>query len=218
MMRGSAVLILSMVVGAMAMPAAAQEVHAGALGGFGWTSFAFSPAPPVDFTKPARPSAGGLVSVDLTGAVGLETRVVWQRKAVRWQESEGGLTATATAEADYVSVPVLVRLVAPAGRTRPYALAGAEVSFKTRAALTGSVESPSGDPTVVLDEEFSGQVRGTDVALAVGGGVEFPAGRVSIFFDGLYTHGLRNVPGDAADSEFVNTKARTFRVSAGIRF
>jgi len=218
MTRVSIVLILSMVVGVMVAPAAAQEVHVGALGGFGLTRFAFSPAPPVDFTRPVRPTVGGLVSVDLTEAVGFEARVVWQRKAVRWQESDGGLTATATAQVDYISVPAMLRLVAPRGAARPYALGGAEVSFKTGAALSGSFNAPGVNPVAISDQAFSAQVRSLDVALAVGGGVEFPAGRVSVFVDGLYSHGLRDVPNDDADTELGNAKTRTFRVSAGIRF
>jgi len=218
-MRGHTVLAAAaMLVGAMAAPAAAQEVHVGALGGVGLTSLAFSPAPPVDFSKPTRPSVGGLLTVDVTETVEFETRVEWQRKAIRWQDPSGSQPFEATALVDYVSVPVLVRVAAPRGAARPYALAGAEVSFKAKATMAASASGSPVDLSAALDPAFDDSVRRTDVAIAVGGGIEFPAGGFSVFVDGLYTHGLRNLPTDDADTTYLDAKARTFRVSAGIRF
>ena len=198
-------------------PAAAQNVHVGLAGGFGLTSLALTPEPPATLSHPVRPDIGGLVAFDLSNAVSLELRLAWHSKAVRWSDTTAVPATESTVHINYLSVPVLVRITARAGHARPYCVVGGEVAFKTGASLAVSLRTPRPTDPSPTTPDLNDQVQPTDVAIDAGAGLEVPAGRVSVFVEGLYSHGLRNIAVSPANY-FDVARTRTVHLNAGIRF
>jgi hypothetical protein len=198
-------------------PAAAQNVQVGLTGGFGLTSLALTPEPPATLSHPMRPDIGGLVAFGLSNAVSLELRLARHSKAVRWADTTAAPATESTVHINYLSVPVLVRIGARTGHARPYCVVGGEVAFKTGASLGVSLRNPPPNTPSPTTQDLNDQVQPTDVAIDAGVGLEVPAGRVSVFFEGLYSHGLRNIAVSPANY-FDIARTRTVHLNAGIRF
>jgi hypothetical protein len=157
--------------------------------------------------------AGGSLLVAFTGALGIQTEVLYTQKGATsaLTMTSGGATAAvnATVRLSYIEVPVLFRYTAgQPGKARPFVYAGPSVAFKVGA--HGSGTASGGGMSQSLDEDLSDEINGVDAGIAIGGGVEF--GRLTV--DARFTEGLVNVF-KVANGGFKN---RTFVVMAGVRF
>lgn len=164
----------------------------------------------------------GLVEFGLAPNASLQTRCMYVPKGVELVDLTEEIDLSAKAIIDYVTVPVLLKIQAKAAKTRPYAVVGPELGFKTRAGA--SVATTAVVPGNVLNmlekdlsEQLNNELKSIDVALDFGGGIEIPSARMSILFEGIYSLGLRNIAipseGDAGSA-----KTRTFLLNVGIRF
>jgi opacity protein-like surface antigen len=215
MSRSRSIAAVSLAAGlAFASSAAAQSaVHFGLLGGTNRTSLSLSPSAPFGTSSRSVPSGGAFLSYDLSEPLSIEARVTWVQKSVKLASPVPGAADSGKISIDYVTIPVLVRARLSKLAVRPYVMAGAELAFKA-----GQAEASFELNGMQRDlPDFNEQVRSNDLALDVGAGVEIPAGHVSVLFEGLYSHGLRNI-NQAEDAAFREIKTRAFRLAAGVRF
>jgi hypothetical protein len=144
---------------------------------------------------------GGFVDFASGGIVGFrpEVLVTWRRFTLS-DLGEGRRTGSTSIE-----VPLLlcVRTANTSG-TRGVFFAGPQLSFLT--AVWQDVEGRRVD----LDEA----IEDMDAALAIGGGVEVPAGRGALVIDGRVVIGLRNLWEEPGPS----VKTRAFAALIGYRF
>lgn len=201
------------VVGAMcaASPVSAQEAGPArrvSPGGFWSANFAsVSLAPDVDGVKGKQWVGGGLsVDVPLGRVWSVDGRAYWNRRGARVPIA--GTTGYQDVSADYITMPLLLKAARP-GMVRPYVLGGAEVGIRIRARVRTVVGA------VDTEEDAQALIRRTDIALAGGAGIERTMGKSTLFVEGLYSHGVRNVtPDDSGDT----TRTRTLTLLAGVRF
>lgn len=210
LLRLPALLIVGTLAGSP-VPARAAEVGGGLIVGAALSSFTFSPGPRIDVVHDVRPSAGGLLAVDLGASTAFETRLVWVRQAVHWSAPIDGTPRTASARVDYLSVPLLLRVSGSLAGARPYALIGGEISFRTAAELV-TAGTFTGCPCGQRD------FRSLDVALSAGLGIAIPAGPVSVLFEGLYSHGLVDVLDVPLTPGMEEARTRRFVLGTGVRF
>jgi Outer membrane protein beta-barrel domain len=108
---------------------------------------------------------------------------------------------------NYIDIPVLARFSTPASSGASFhVFAGPSFGFKTSAEATSEFDGE--EETEDLDD----QVKGFDLGLVLGAGVEF--GRLVI--DGRYAWGMTDINED--EDEGVKVKTRTFSIMAGFRF
>ncbi len=192
---------------------AAENIHFGALGGGNFSTITIDPKTAFDPSATNRANIGGFIEFGLSRNVFLETRGMYVQKGA---DAKGrGLEQDFRAEAmaNYVTFPVLLKVKHISDLWRPYLVVGPEIGYKTSAKAV--VRGPLG---VEDDADFDEGVRSMDFAMCLGGGVEIPAGRVSILAEGLYSVGLRNIANVSADDNITNVKTRTFLISFGVRF
>jgi len=190
-----------------ASPASMPHTTVGGFWGANLASVAWTPRPP-DVKSQQWGAVGGTVDMPIGRAVSIDARAMWNRKGAKLTLASGGLTQLV--RADYVSMPVLLKVSAPGRELRPYAVGGPELSIRTRARVQTTLGLQS------LDEDARDVTRRTDLAVSAGGGVERVLPHARLFVEGLYSHGLRNVVVPDAQTSAVRT--RTFTLLAGLRF
>ncbi len=153
-------------------------------------------------------AAGGFLTFALGPNFALQPEVVYAMKGSVYEE--GGYKYTF--KFNYLDVPILFKYRFPTeGRMRPNLFAGPIPSFKLSAKL--KEEAPSGD----REGDFE-HVKGLDLGLALGGGIDFAMASSTITFDIRYTLGLTEWwDGEDPDNE-VTLKNRGWLVAAGIGF
>lgn len=151
---------------------------------------------------------GGGLSLDVPlGRVwSLDGRAYWNRRGAR--VSIPGTGGYQDVSADYISMPILFKAARP-GTVRPYVLGGAELGVRIRARVRKVVGA------IDAEEDAQDLVRRTDVALTGGAGIDRAMGKSTVFVEGLYSHGVRNVTPDASGD---TTRTRTLTLLAGLRF
>lgn len=148
---------------------------------------------------------GGLfVVVPSNTPFALQAEALFSQKGAEAEEGD----FSSKIKLNYLDVPVLARVSSPASSgTSFHVFGGPSFGFK----LSGETESSfdGEEETEDLDDE----VKGFDLGLVLGAGVEF--GRFVI--DGRYSWGLTDINNEEED-EGVKVKTRTFSVMAGFRF
>jgi hypothetical protein len=192
---------------------AADNVHFGALGGGNFSNITIQPKTAFDPSTTSRMNLGGFVEFGLSRNIFLEARGMYVQKGAdaRGRGMETGFSAEAMA--NYVTFPVLLKVKHISELWRPYLVVGPEVGYNTSAKAV--VRGPAG---TLEDPDFDEGVRSWDFAVCLGGGVEIPAGRVSLLAEGLYSIGLRNIAVDVPGGNVTDVKTRTFLANFGIRF
>jgi hypothetical protein len=147
---------------------------------------------------------GGLfVVVPANSQFALQAEALFSQKGAKAEE-EG---FSSRISLNYIDIPVLARFSTPASSGASFhVFAGPSFSFKTSAEATSEFEGE--EETEDLDE----QVKGFDLGLVLGAGVEF--GRFVL--DGRYTWGMTDINDE--EEEGLKVKTRTFAIMAGFRF
>jgi hypothetical protein len=201
---------------------AAEKPSFGVLGGLHLANLAIDPDPTdatLDFMR--RANIGGFVELGLARHAALQARCMYVQKGAAFREVIEDVNLRATAVLDYITVPVLVKIHGETAGIRPYAFIGPELGFKTgTGASAASADVPGQILNMVeknLSDQFDDYSKSTDIALDFGGGIEIPAGRVSIPIEGTYSLGLRNIA-IPSEGENGSAKTRTFLLNVGVRF
>jgi opacity protein-like surface antigen len=120
-------------------------------------------------------------------------------------------------EADYLSIPLLVKWRKPIGRITPYALVGPRVDFFLRKKAKNEFDPLSANPGMEADwQDLYDDVnfRKTDFGATAGLGVEAVLkGGFSVLLEIRYDHSFIN----AVDGQTFTIRNRSFQCLAGIR-
>lgn len=193
---------------AAADDSASTEVPRLAIGGF-WSAnlatFRYRPAP-FDIASQQWNGVGATIDMRIGAHASIDARAMWNRKGATLTSTTGTVQEV---RADYLSIPLLFK-ASTSGPVRVYAAAGPEVGFRMASRATTTLG------VAAIDDEARAITRRTDVAADFGGGVERDLGRATLFVEGLYSHGLKNVVAPATPLESVRT--RTVTLLAGVRF
>jgi hypothetical protein len=210
-MRHAVGVALILVWGTTCAPqAAAEDLYFGVLGGANFSTIVFTPDLEFDVDGGTSPIGGAFLGLDLGESLSVETRVMFVRSSGDIDASADRLRATGEAQVDYLSVPLLVRVRLPGHAVAPFLVAGPELGFKTGAQLRATVNGLTED-----DPEFDENIASRHYSLNIGGGLEIPAGKITVILEGLYSHGLNDID-EGRDVE--EAKIRGFRLTAGLRF
>lgn len=115
----------------------------------------------------------------------------------------------------YLTVPFRARMAFRGEGIVPYVKTGFDLDFLLSAKFW--------EKYTFAGESFEGETdidnsSAIDVGLVVGGGVEFPTGRVHMFIEATYCHGTRNVLDPEDPSFVVKLHNRVFGIMTGVRF
>ncbi len=167
--------------------------------------------------------AGGLLTYNFIPLLGIQFEPAYVQKGatVNFSVVESDLTAEieGTISANYLELPLLLKLCIPSVVIKPYLLAGGSVAFKLgdaklklEKAMVNGTDVISLIPADMREQTFN--VKSNDFILSFGGGVEIPVGLISLLAEARYDLGLTNVndePGD--DTKY---KTRGLQIKAGI--
>jgi len=211
MMRHVVGAVLILACGTIGVPQAdAEDVYYGVLGGANFSTVVFTPDLEFDWEDGTSLTGGAFLGVDLGESLSVETRVTFVRSSAGLVAAADGLRATGEAQVDYLSVPLLARVRLPGHAVAPFLVAGAELGFKTGAQLRATINGGTED-----DPDFDESIASRHYSLSIGGGLEIPAGKITVILEGLYSHGLNDIN---EGPEVEQAKIRGFRVTAGLRF
>ena len=120
-----------------------------------------------------------------------------------------GVTIDVTYSADYIEVPLLLKLLIPIKNSsiNPAIFAGPFVGFNTTAKVKAEAEGQS------VEEDLE-DVKSTEFGLAFGGGLGFPVGTNELGFDVRYILGLSTID-DSAEEADVKSSVINFNVYFG---
>ncbi len=115
----------------------------------------------------------------------------------------------------YLTVPFHVRMAVRREGIVPYVKTGFDLDFLLSAKYWEK-HTFAGEGSE--SESDIHNTSAVDIGLVVGGGVEFPTGRVRMFIEATYCHGTRNVLEPADPNFVVKLHNRVFGIMAGVRF
>jgi hypothetical protein len=208
-MRLSALVPALFVLACGASTAVAQEISGGVKAGVNFANFKIDPEDDdMDFDRRTGLIAGAFLVVPVSPQFAIQPEALFSMKGVTIPRIEDGDSdAEGRIKLDYLDVPVLARFSSPSTTgTSLHVFAGPSFNFRLSAKSGLEVNGESDD------DDISDQIERFELALVVGGGVEF--GRLLI--DGRYAWGLSNVNKDNQDD--MKIKNRVFSVMAGVRF
>ena len=187
--------LVSLLVTAMWSIPAQASVHLGAMVGGLRSDLSGSAPSGTKLTSRSTVGVGAIIDIGLTHDVRLSLQPMYLPRgahlAVSVPDSRETRDSVAI-ELDYLSVPLLVRVIADNGIA--YVVGGLEFGF-----LLSAEWKAEGEPTVDISES----IRSVDVAADLGVGILPRLGRVRGMVELRYSQSLRNVTETDPESEFV---------------
>ena len=152
---------------------------------------------------------GGFASLSVNQMISIQPEVAYAQKHFTFT---GGATS-GTAEADFIEIPVLVRIGVPKSTAGAYVVVGPGFSITSRAKQTDFKLRGVAQP----DQDIKDHVESSDVSVI--GGVGAALGKLDV--EGRYDGGLRNLNKDLNSPDpksALDIKMRTFTILARFRF
>jgi len=192
-MKKLAVIICIIAVFGFANKAAAQaQVAIGLKGGLN-----FSKVDESGIDNKTGIHAGGFVLIKAS-KIGVQPEVIFSRQGFTQPSTSGDLKT----QIDYVNIPIILKLYTVAGINLQI---GPQFGF----AASAKQELPAGLP----DVDIKDAVKGTDVSLGLGLGVDLPFG---LTVDGRYNLGLSKVF-DSTSTGSSDAKNQVIQISVGYK-
>lgn len=200
MKKMSMLLVLSFML-CMVLPASAQ-MDVGVLGGLNLANLSVDPGIGADLKTRTGFGFGGVLGIGLGEMFSLEFEPMFLQKGAK---AEAGGT-DGKIKADYLEVPVMLKVPFGQGNVKPYVMAGPQVGYL----LSAKVEAGG------QEQDIKDDVKSIDFGVAFGAGVGIPAGNNTVFIEGRYALGLTDVNDDSNDPTEIKTKG--IQIFAGITF
>lgn len=211
-----------MLVLAAAAANAAGEISLGARVGLTETNISQAPESWDDATSYRAGFMGGMfLNYAFNDNFSLQPELLYVQKGVDATLYEGIIDIGATLSIEYFELPLLAKYsFSGVKKVTPYVYGGPSFSYTLSSELKGSASIFS------VEVDFSSLTHTTDFGLVLGGGLEVPAGSVTLLFDGRFMYGFTNVilSGDFEFSGYVQSieeddfKNFGFIFSAGFGF
>ncbi len=208
----------------IALPASAQ-VKLGVIGGLNIANLNGKDVDgeKIDFSNRTAFGVGGVLDIGLSKNIALRLEPMYLQKGAEFDVTDDPDfgTATFTSKAKYLEVPALLKIALVTSSTQPYLIAGPTIGFN----LSSNLELGAAGIRAEIDAKEI--TKSTDLGLAFGAGVSFPAGSSSIFVEGRYTLGLSDIAqagtlkfmdGQLEFFEDTKVKTRGIQIMAGIAF
>ncbi len=215
-MKGRGLSFAAVIV-AVTAPATAADIRVGGAAGVSLASVSAESDARLKFSSRGTFAGGAVIEVGLSRRIAVQLQpMLLGRGASAAGKNEtfvsGQLVESTPVDGAlrfrYFELPVRLKITAGGERVRPYALAGPSVGFLSRAtAQLGDGE----------EEDVKDGMRGTDFGLTLGGGLELPRGRTSVFIEGSYAFGLRNLAKQAEPGDSLKNRGFQLKVGATIR-
>jgi hypothetical protein len=125
---------------------------------------------------------GAFVALPMGPRVLLQPEVVYTQKGAQYSGEPG----RETWQAEYLEIPLLLKLLLGSGPARPALFAGPAAGFKIDAKVVG--RSPGGEEDE--NSAIGDAVRSVDWGLVFGAGVDIAAGDGTLTLEGRYARGL----------------------------
>ncbi len=205
---------LVLAVGLVLLPVAslpAQGVTAGFKGGLNGADVSFDPE--VDTGLRVGFIGGGALAFGLHPSFAIQGEVLFSQKGTEVDDEVEGVSATLGV--NYIEIPLLAKVMIPAGVVTPIFYAGPAVAFEASCSLSGDIDGIEVD--IDCDDPLADvQRKKTDFGLVGGAGLEIGTGPVAFTVEGRYNLGLVNIDdtGDPGSS----AKLRTFSLLVGLLF
>ena len=215
-------------LGSLFIPLTAySQVHVGLVGGVNVATLTEDDPDVVDVSSRTHFSLGGVVDVALGRGFSLRAEPTYLRKGAVETVSEDGVSGENEFLFSYLEVPLLLSYTFGAGPVRPYFTAGPSIGL-----FLDADDVVLRRPDGVFKADMDAAVERFDIGLALGSGVNYPVGRVTLFAQGRYTLGLASINqgGLVTIRDDVNdltleleldptdTKTRGFQMMAGVMF
>lgn len=177
-------------------------------------------------------SFGGILYLALSSNIGLQFEPSYTQKGskfeVKWMTYYWGeIIMEQTLKVNYIDIPILFKASFGQGSTKPYILAGANISFKTgnvvvdidKVTIDGEEAENSQEVIRMLEDELEIATKSTDFGLNLGVGILFQIGTNQFFLEGQYNIGLKNIVDeeDEDDAE-PEIKNKGIQIKVGILF
>lgn len=170
-----------------------------------------------------RAILGGILTYNFPILFSLQFEPAYVQKGadLNFSVIESGLTvnAEASASANYVDIPVLLKASLLNGPVKPYLIAGGSIAFLLGDAKLkinkATINGQDVTNMIPADErEQTLELKSTDYLLCLGGGIAIPVGQLSVFAEGRYDLGLTDVNNDPNDDTKIKT--RGIQIKAGL--
>ena len=183
------VLIALLFVTAVAAEAEPGDISLGAKMGLTQTNISQTPESWDDATSyRAGFTAGMFLNYEFNDNFSLQPELLYVQKGVDATLYEGFIDIGATLSLEYFELPLLAKYrFAGMKKVTPYIYGGPSFSYALSSELKGTVSILS------AEVDFSSLTHTTDFGIIMGGGIEVPAGSVTLLFDGRFMYGFTNV-------------------------
>ncbi|OGU32284.1 MAG: hypothetical protein A2057_12365 [Ignavibacteria bacterium GWA2_35_9] len=200
------------------------QVKLGLQGGVNLADVSLDPTPTGYETGiKTRLMFGGIVNYNFSPLLGIQVEPAYIQKGSTFDlttvEDGVNIKGEGTFSANYIDIPVLLKVTFGSIQVKPFLLAGVSVAFLLGDAKYNfdKVTANGQDVTNMLTAEQKEQVqkmKSTDFVLNLGGGVMIPVGVVDIFIEGQYNLGLTNVNDEPGDNTKIKTKGIQIKAGA----
>ncbi len=203
------------------------QVQVGLVGGVNVATLTDEDPDVVDVSSRTRFSLGVVVDVALGRGFSLRTEPTFLRKGAVTTVSDGLISGENEFLLSYLEVPLLLSYTFGTGPVRPYLTAGPSICL-----FLDADDAVLRRPDGVFKADIDEVIERFDIGLALGSGVSYPVGRMTLFAQGRYTLGLANInqggPVTIRDDVFglpleleldpTDTKTRGLQMTAGVMF
>ena len=166
------------------------------------------------FNYRTRFAFGGVAEYYFSPVVGLSVQPMYLQQGGKFV-FEGPVVAPLNAETttklSYIDIPVMLKVQVGRTSIRPYLMSGFSLGF-----LTSAKSVSGGEETNIKDS-----IKSTNATWIFGGGLNLPVARNTVFIEGRYRLGLKNIdegPQVQPLSTTTELKTKGFLFVAGVTF
>jgi hypothetical protein len=189
---------------------AAAQVYLGAIGGINRADLEVDVESPFDidpFESRSMPAIGGVVEFELMDHLSLRLEPMYIRKGARIDLPVFDIvTLSGKADLEYFEVPIHVNVAILGGPVQPYLLAGPSIGLLYEARVVNNL---------VGEEDIEEQLKLPDLSIDLGGGVNIDIGRLRLFGEARYSHGLPEISEEVEGVE-IALKTRGVQLLGGL--
>ena len=186
---------------------AKSELDLGVIGGVHSTTLNIEPSEDFDVEGRTAFGAGFFLNAHLNEVLSLQVTPMYLQKGGNARYDLNFLEYTEF-RADYLEIPILLRLNFDAGMVQPYIIAGPSIGFQ----LNSTYLDGDGEEVDIADE-----TKNMDISAVLGAGLEIELDNMSLFGQLTYSHGLSNLDNSDGFLDFTDEiYTRSFGVFVGL--